>query len=249
MSVPPSLCQEGWKLLVRWGQGWLSLARCSATQKAAQGLSSAPAVLSERGNFSSALRWLQIKLAASPGNLGPAMLRGLPPWSGMDPGALVGGEGSCGAPQHRVPPLSPSLFCGSLHLRGFGGAGLSLRSSPGRNAAHLGVPGSSWAGTGWGVPSFTRSGCVGHLRHPLQHMGGSGQDVSHPLHQLSVYGVFPGKVKPTTCSGAGNICVGGKGVAWSCVGWGAPCLGPLGVSAQRVQQMGNPMARSPLQLT
>lgn len=41
-------------------------------------------------------------------------------------------------------------------------------------------------------------------------------------------------------SGAGNTCFGGNGGAWSTAGWGAPCLGP-----QRMQELGNPMARSP----
>uniref|UniRef100_A0A8C0AUN5 Patched 2 n=1 Tax=Buteo japonicus TaxID=224669 RepID=A0A8C0AUN5_9AVES len=76
-------------------------------------------------------------------------------------------------------------------------------------------------------------------------MGGSGQDLPHPLHQLSVCGVFPGKAKPTSRSGAGSIHVGGKGDSRPGVGWDAPCLGPLGASAQSMEQLGNPMARSP----
>lgn len=92
------------------------------------------------------------------------------------------------------------------------------------------------------------SSCVGHLRHLLQRMGGSRQGASHPLCQLSIHGFFPGKAKPMTRSGAGNICIGGKGDAWSGMDWGVPCLGPLGTSAQRMQQLGNPMARSPPRL-
>lgn len=48
---PLSLCQEGWEPLVRQGWGRLSLGWCSATQKATQGLISAPAVLAGRGFF------------------------------------------------------------------------------------------------------------------------------------------------------------------------------------------------------
>lgn len=104
---------------------------------------------------------------------------------------------------------------------------------------------------GWSVPSFThwiRVQLRGTSTAPFVVRGGSSQDACHPLHQLSIHwGVFVGKAKPMSCFGnihgmGGTIHDGGKGVPGP--GWAGfySCLGPLGVSTQRMQQLGNPVA-------
>lgn len=132
--------------------------------KSHAGFDLSPSRAGREGNFfSSVPRRLQMKSATSPGNLSPAALGALLLPSRTDPRALAGGEGSCRAPQCRVPPPCPNPSWDSLHLWGLGGARLSLHPFPGQNAACLGVPGSSWAGMGWGVLSFGL--CIGGWLH------------------------------------------------------------------------------------
>lgn len=131
------------------------------------------------------------------------------------------------------PPPCPSPVTKPLPGAACTCRGLGVPTSPythplAKTLPALGCQGA--AGQGWGrvspvLQAVSGSGCVGHLQHPLQHMGGSRQDASHPPCQLSVRGVFPGKAKPMSHFGAGNIRVSGEGDAWSGMGWGAPCLG------------------------
>lgn len=79
----------------------------------------------------------------------------------------------------------------------------------------LGVPWRGWAGLPPVLLPVLWAG-FGHLQHPPQCTGGSGQVGSTLLHQPYVCGFFLGKAKPTSCFGPGYS-VGGKGDAWSSV--------------------------------